>query len=263
MALPYSCLAAAWSAMIFRECPPHGTLPPVQIELTERLSQIQEKIAAAADRSGRNRKDVQLIAVSKTHGISAVREAYEAGLRNFGESRVQEAEEKFHGLADLSDIKLHLIGRLQSNKAKKVPGLFSCVHSVDRDSLLHELNKRVQELGSISESPLDILIQLNTSGEEQKQGVYGYKAACELLKVSRDCPALQVLGFMTMAPYTNDPEPIRRCFATTRDIAERCRAQFPDMPLKVLSMGMSNDYEIAIEEGATMVRVGSALFGER
>ncbi|TVR90132.1 MAG: YggS family pyridoxal phosphate-dependent enzyme [Spirochaetaceae bacterium] len=249
--------------MIFREPSSRGTLHPVEPKLTERLSEIQEKLAAAAGRSGRTKEDVRLIAVSKTHDVSAVREAYEAGVRDFGESRVQEAEEKFHGLTDLQDIRLHLIGRLQSNKAKKVPGLFACVHSVDRDSLLYELDKRVQELGSISENQLEILIQLNTSGEEQKQGVASYEAACELLSVAHRCMALRVTGFMTMAPYTNDTALIRRCFAATREIAERCRLQFPDMPLKVLSMGMSNDYEIAIEEGATMVRVGSALFGER
>lgn len=232
-------------------------------KLTERLSEIQENIAAAAARSGRQPEEVQLIAVSKTHTISSVMEAYEAGLRIFGESRVQEAEEKFHGGTELADLKLHLIGRLQSNKARKVPGLFSCVHSVDRESLVQELNKRVQDSGQPSEAKLDILIQLNSSGEEQKQGVSGYEAARELIAASRDYPAVRIVGFMTMAPYTDNTELIRRCFVATREIAQRCREQFPDLPLHELSMGMSNDYEIAVEEGATMVRVGSALFGER
>ncbi len=232
-------------------------------KLTERLSEIQENIAAAAARSGRQPEDVQLIAVSKTHTISSVIEAYEAGLRNFGESRVQEAEEKFHGGTELADLKLHLIGRLQSNKAKKVPGLFCCVHSVDRESLVQELNKRVQESEHPSTAQLDILIQLNTSGEEQKQGVSSYETARDLIRASRNCSAVRVVGFMTMAPFTDDTELIRQCFIATREIAQRCREQFPDLPLHELSMGMSNDYEIAVEEGATMVRVGSALFGDR
>ena len=249
--------------MIFRELRPRATLSSVELQFTERLSVIQEKIAQAARRSGRSKDAVQLIAVSKTHDISAVREAYDAGLRNFGESRVQEAEEKFCSTTEFSDVKLHLIGRLQSNKAKKVPGLFSCVHSVDRESLLHELNKRVKESNAISEGGLDILIQLNTSGEEQKQGVPSYTAACELIAAAQACPALRIRGFMTMAPYTDDTELIRRCFVAARSIAEQAGEQFPDLALDALSMGMSNDYEIAIEEGATMVRVGSSLFGER
>lgn len=233
------------------------------MKLTERLSAIQEKIAEAAARSGRHPENVRLIAVSKTHNLSAVKEAYEAGLREFGESKVQEAEEKFRDLTQLPDLKLHLIGRLQSNKAKKVPGVFSCVHSVDRESLLLELNKRMTESMPASDSRLDILIQFNSSGEVQKQGVSGYKEVYDLIGASRNCPKLHIVGLMTMAPFTDDTETIRQCFRATRDVAQRCREKFPDLPFYELSMGMSNDFEIAIEEGATMVRVGSALFGER
>lgn len=233
------------------------------MKLTERLSAIQEKIAEAAVRSGRHPENVRLIAVSKTHNLSAVKEAYEAGLREFGESKVQEAEEKFRHLTQLPDLKLHLIGRLQSNKAKKVPGVFSCVHSVDRESLLLELNKRMTESMPASDSRLDILIQFNSSGEVQKQGVSGYEEVYDLIVASRNCPKLHIVGLMTMAPFTDDTETIRQCFRATRDVAQRCREKFPDLPFHELSMGMSNDFEIAIEEGATMVRVGSALFGER
>lgn len=236
-----------------------------------RLQEIQQRIAEAATRSGRGLHQVRLIAVSKTHGPERIAEAYAAGLRDFGESRVQEAEDKFipqfrarggdgtqlhaQAAAGYADLRLHLIGRLQTNKVKKVPGLFDCVHSVDREQLLLELDKRLS-------SPLDLLIQVNTSGEEQKQGVRSIDGAAALLHSSLSCRYVRVVGFMSMAPYTTDTGTIRRCFAATRKLAELCRERFPELPLPELSMGMSNDYELAVEEGATMVRVGSALFGE-
>jgi pyridoxal phosphate enzyme (YggS family) len=227
--------------------------------IAESVERIRERIDAAARRSGRDPAEVRLMAVSKFHGASAVGAAYGAGIRLFGESRVQEAREKFAVLkTELPGIELHLIGSLQRNKAKQAAELFSCVQSADRDEILAELSRRAEALGRT----LDILIELHT-GEESKAGYPDFDSLRKAVELTLSLPALRFRGLMTMAPYTEDPVPIRASFRALRAVRDRLRAMYPEADPCVLSMGMTNDFEIAVEEGSTLVRVGTAIFGPR
>jgi PLP dependent protein len=227
--------------------------------ITDRIAAVQERIARAAARAGRKSEDVTLVAVSKTQGPEAVREAVRAGLRIFGENRVQEAEAKAATLADLREAGLawHLVGHLQVNKAKKVAPLFDLIHSVDSA----ELGRKLAGLAAEAGRSVRALIQVDLAGEETKFGV----PEAELLAVLdslRALPGLRVEGLMLIPPFFEEPE-------RTRPFFQRLRALRDDGLAKgllatgSLSMGMSHDFEVAIEEGATFVRVGTAIFGER
>jgi pyridoxal phosphate enzyme (YggS family) len=197
--------------------------------------------------------------VSKFHSREKVEEAWNAGLTLFGENRVQEASGKFEGFAQSHPgAELHLIGSLQRNKAKTAVSLFDCVESVDRDDLLVSLGN----LGAVRDIPLSILFELN-SGEASKSGYPDEDSLFQAAEKALAFPSLTIRGLMTMAPLTDDSAEIRRAFRSLARARDRLQSRFPECDWSCLSMGMSGDYEIAIEEGSTLVRIGTAIFGER
>lgn len=218
--------------------------------LKERLEIIRLRVERAARRTGR---DVQLLAVTKTVSADNIREAFTQGLTQFGESRVQEALPK---MEELPQAQWHFIGQLQTNKVKDVVGRFALIHSVDRWRLAEALQNAAQHL----DLRVRILIQVNVGGEAQKGGILPGELTDFLTDVSR-LRNLQVEGLMAIPPYTENPEDARPYFQKMNTLFTECKA--PGTGMKILSMGMSNDFEVAIEEGANLVRVGSALFGER
>jgi PLP dependent protein len=222
--------------------------------LAGRLAEVQGRIAAAARRAGRRPEEVTLVGVSKTTDRAGVDEAYAAGLRHFGENRVQEAREKFG--ADMPpDLTLHLIGHLQTNKAKPAVRLARVIHSVDSIRLIEELGRQATRAGVT----VDILLEINVSGEASKEGVAPDQAEA-LTRAAMAQPGLRPRGLMTMAPLVSDAEETRPVFRRLRQLRDQlCRAH-PGWDLPDLSMGMTNDYPVAIEEGATLVRVGRAIF---
>jgi len=229
-----------------------------EISCKERLQKVLERIEQAAERSGRRAGDITLMAVTKTHPVSIIDEAYQAGLRLFGENRIREAEEKFLDYHP-EEIELHMIGHLQRNKAKNAVGLCRCVQSVDKYSTASALEKECLK----KEETIDILLEVNTSGEESKYGCPDFDTARTLLEKVLSLRNVRVKGLMTMAPFTDNEPAIRNSFRMLSDFHRKLTEAYPDLDLPVLSMGMTNDFEIAIEEGSTMVRIGSALFGPR
>lgn len=225
--------------------------------VAERIAEIRERIDAAASRAGRPGSDVRLMAVSKLKSREQIEEAYRAGQRLFGENRVQEAQEKY---ADFhADAELHLIGHLQSNKARDAVQLVSCIQSIDKLKTAEAVEKRCGE----HDTSLSVFLEVNTSGEESK---YGYRDRNRMfadLEQILTFEHLRVSGLMTIGPLGGDEDTVRRAFADLRELFEQVRSRFPEAPLKELSMGMTSDFEYAVEEGSTMVRVGTALFGER
>ena len=230
-------------------------------DIKENLEAIRNRISEAEKKAGRKQGSVKLMAVSKFHPSQSVTEAFEAGQLLFGENRVQEAAEKFPPLiSQHPEIKVQMIGQLQSNKVKKAVEFASCIQSVDRFDLLKEIEKQCAKLNRT----IDILFEIHT-GEESKSG---YTSEEELRKSIEACakgefPHIIPDGFMTMAPFTSDEILIRKSFCTLRELSEKLRRDYKELPLRELSMGMSGDFEIAIEEGSTLVRVGTAIFGER
>jgi pyridoxal phosphate enzyme (YggS family) len=215
--------------------------------LGERLAAVRERIARAAARARRDPAEITLLAVTKLFPAAAIREAYELGLREFGENYVREFEDKAPEVADLPDARFHLIGHLQSNKSKKAAELFHAIQTVDSPKLARRLNEAGRAL--------DVMLEVKLSEEEAKSGA-APAALPELIEAVRGCGNLRLLGLMTMPPWTEDAEASRPYFRRLRELAER-------HGLRQLSMGMSHDLEAAIEEGATSVRVGTALFGKR
>jgi len=220
-------------------------------------------------RSGRDSSAITLMAVSKTFPPETIREAYAAGIRVLGENRVQEFGDKADALRDLADIEWHLIGHLQSNKAAKAAELFDAIDTVDSARLAEKLNAAVGDAASRVSTekrvPLPVLIEINVGGEEAKSGVAPEAEELELILTR--APAwknLSIRGLMTVPPYTDDPEGARAYFRQLREIRDGIAARgLPGVSMDVLSMGMSHDFEVAIEEGSTCVRVGTAIFGER
>lgn len=239
------------------------------MSISQNIALVQDKIATAAKRSGRDASSIRLMAVSKFHSAEEIQTAYDAGIRLFGENRVQEACEKFSNLS-LPDAELHMIGSLQRNKVKRILPFVSCIQSIDRIDLLDEIAKHsahencadtVFGTQNLSKKNVKLLFELNT-GEESKTGFLSeldLEAAIDYAIQRGFLPA----GFMTMAPFTDDEALVRRSFVTLREVAERMQKKFSQLNLSELSMGMSNDFEIAIEEGSTLVRVGTAIFGAR
>ncbi len=227
--------------------------------LIENASNILKKISHAAMRAGRSPDEVKLIAVTKTVGIGTIKDAIDAGLRIFGENRVQEARDKISNLKSQisnSRIEWHLIGYLQKNKAKYAVQLFDLIHTVDSVELAEELNKQAEKIGKIQR----VLVQVKLSEEETKHGVSEEELIPMLEKIKR-LNNLRLEGLMTMPPFFEDVEKARPYFRKLRELREKAEKQ--EFKLPELSMGMSNDFEVAIEEGATMVRIGTAIFGER
>jgi len=220
-----------------------------------RLAAVRARIDEAVARSGRAKDEVRLIAVSKTKPIEALRAAYAAGQRDFGENYVQEMAQKAEALADLEDLRLHFIGALQRNKAKIAASVASLVHTVDRAELATELDKRAGAIGR----KLSVLLEVNVGGEASKAGCAPEELA-SLLEAARRMEHLSVVGLMTIPPFLDDAEAVRPYFARLRSLRDGLEAP---SELRELSMGMSHDFHVAIEEGATLVRVGTAIFGAR
>jgi PLP dependent protein len=227
------------------------------IELRSRLEQVRERIGGACDRSGRSPAEVTIVAVTKSHPPSAVRAVLAAGLGDVGENRVQELEAKV-GEIGRDSARWHLIGHLQRNKVRRALELSDLIHSVDSVRLARKIGQEAAEAGRVAE----VLVQVNVSGEETKGGFEGE----EILEgIGEICaiPGSRVVGLMTMAPFTDEVRIVRSVFARVRALHEAADASIPAYEAKHLSMGMSGDFEIAVEEGSTLVRLGTVLLGER
>ena len=225
-------------------------------QIEQNLHQVKENIAAACRRSGRNPDEVRIVAVTKYVDLETTRRALDAGLTHIGESRAQEAVPKWEQLGDRGI--WHFIGHLQSNKAKAVAGRFTYVHSLDRFSLAKELNRRSEAAGRSTRC----FVQVNVSGEASKHGLDPVEVK-EFVEQAAEFPYLQLEGLMTMAPFTEDPEEARPVFRRLKELQrELQQSGASGTALPHLSMGMSRDYQVAVEEGATFVRLGSVLVGE-
>jgi PLP dependent protein len=227
--------------------------------IRENLARVREQIADSASRTRRNRDEITLIGVSKTQPAEAIREAFEAGLRHFGENRVQEWEGKRGGVADLTGAAWHLIGHLQSNKAAKAARLFHNIDAVDDFALAHRLARARAE--SSPAPKLRVLIEVHLGGEETKSGISEAELP-ELAEKVKGLADLELAGLMCIPPYLPDPEQVRPYFARLRELRNLMEARLGQR-LPVLSMGMSHDFAAAILEGATEVRIGTAIFGAR
>jgi hypothetical protein len=231
------------------------------MSIAANVSLIQERIAAAARRSGRDPGGIALMAVSKTQSPERIREAYAAGLKVFGENRIQEFADKVGAIQDLHAAEWHMIGHLQTNKAAKAVELFRAVDSVDSLKLAEKLDAVARTLSR----KLDVLIEINIGGETAKSGLPPNSPALEdLLMAAPRLEALVFRGLMTVPPFTDDPEGARPYFSKLRQLHDTVAARkLPSVRMDQLSMGMSHDFEVAIEEGSTCVRIGTAIFGER
>ena len=227
------------------------------MSVCENYRAVEEKVANACKRAGRSREDVTLIAVSKTKPVSMIEELLPLGARDFGENKVQELTAKEEVLP--KDIRWHMIGHLQRNKVKYVIDKACMIHSVDSLRLAQEISKEAVKHALV----MPVLIEVNVAGEESKFGVSVEEAPSLVEEVSK-LPGIQVNGLMTIAPYVEDPEENRYVFRNLRKLSVDIREKnFDNVTMNVLSMGMTGDYEVAIEEGATHVRVGTGIFGER
>ncbi len=225
--------------------------------IADNLKTITDKIASAAKRAGRQAPDVRLIVVTKTVDIDRIREAVAAGATVLGENRVQEAREKIEKLGKIAS--WHLIGHLQSNKAKYAVKLFDLIHSVDNLELAKEIDKQAAKINKVQ----DVLIEVSSAGEAAKAGVAINEAAA-LVREAAKLKNLSIKGLMTVPPFLDNPDAVRPYFQKLKEMAAGFACEnLPGVSMQELSMGMSGDFEVAIEEGATMVRVGTAIFGKR
>lgn len=224
--------------------------------LRENLLRVEDRIRRAAERAGRS-PDVEIVAVTKTHPPSLIEAVLETGVRRVGENRVQELESKVAAVGR-DRAEWHLIGHLQRNKARLAITLFDLIHSIDSLRLAKTLSKEAVRAGIEVRG----LVQVNTSGEESKYGLAAEEAVEAVAEIV-ELPGLRIQGLMTMAPFTDDEAVLRRTFGRTRELFEECAREVTGFEAQHLSMGMSNDFEIAVEEGSTMVRLGTVLFGER
>lgn len=225
--------------------------------IRENLEEVEKKISAACERAGRSRSEVTLIAVSKTKPVSMLNEAYETGIREFGENKVQEMMDKFEVMPE--DIHWHMIGHLQRNKVKYLMGKADLIHSVDSYRLAEEISSQSVKHNVTT----DILIEVNIAGEETKFGT-SRDEAIRLVEDAAKLPNIHICGLMTIAPFVENAEDNRKYFRQIRELSVDIKEKNIDnVDMRILSMGMTGDYEVAIEEGATMVRVGTGIFGER
>ena len=226
-----------------------------------RIEDILEKISLACDKSDRKTSDVKLMAVSKFHPVEEILQAYDCGLKLYGENRVQEACSKFSEILQIKpDVDLHLIGSLQRNKVKNIIPICSCIQSLDRIELAQEIQKQCEKIGK----KINVLFEIHT-GEDSKSGYQNIDDVKKTLDyiLSLENSFLVPTGFMTMAPFTNNESDIRNSFVTLRNLRDKIQSEYSDFNFSELSMGMSQDFKIAIEEGSTLVRIGTAIFGER
>lgn len=226
--------------------------------ITDNIDHVEKKIAEACERAGRPRESVQLIAVSKTKPVPDLMEALNYGHNVFGENKVQEIRDKVEAMGT-EGIHWHMIGHLQANKVKYLIGVVDLIHSVDNDKLAAEIEKQAAKHDVV----MDVLCEVNMAGEETKFGLKP-EETMDFVKRISELPHLKIRGLMTIAPYTEDPESNRVYFKGLRELKDRINAEhIPGVDMDTLSMGMTGDYEVAIEEGATLVRVGTGIFGER
>ena len=226
--------------------------------ISENLKYIKQSIVKAAKRVGRDPSEIKLLAVTKEQSDVIVTEAIQAGMTLLGENKVQEASGKIEVLGR-NGLEWHFIGRLQKNKVKFIFDLFDLIHSVDSFSLAEAIHKKAQKIGSC----MPILLQINISGEKSKLGINPLNLPEEIKKIAK-LEGVKVCGLMTIPPFNSNPENSRSYYVRLRELRDTCsNLNIPRINLNELSMGMSNDYEVAIEEGATMVRVGTGLFGSR
>ena len=226
-----------------------------------RIEDILEKISLACEKSARKPSDVKLMAVSKFHPVEEILQAYDCGLKLYGENRVQEASSKFSEILQIKpDVDLHLIGSLQRNKVKNIVPICSCIQSLDRIELAQEIQKQCEKIGK----KINVLFEIHT-GEDSKSGYQNIDDVKKTLDyiLSLENSFLVPTGFMTMAPFTNNESDIRNSFVTLRNLRDKIQSEYSDFNFSELSMGMSQDYQFAIEEGSTLVRIGTAIFGER
>jgi PLP dependent protein len=227
-------------------------------DIGARLADVRQRLRRAAEQAGRRPEDVRLLAVSKTFSLDHIRAAAAAGQTEFGENRVQEALQKIEGSADLK-IRWHLVGTLQSNKVRKAVAGFSAIHSVDSLGLLESIDQAAEDAGSTPQ----LLVQVDLAGEATKHGAPP-DAAMEIVRAGARCRAARLAGLMTIPPLFDDPEQTRPYFSALRELrATLLKGGVEPESLRELSMGMSHDFEIAVQEGATMVRLGTAIFGTR
>jgi pyridoxal phosphate enzyme (YggS family) len=234
-----------------------------ETSIAENLARVRSRVAAAAQRAGREAESVRVVAVTKNQPLERVRRAYTLGVRDLGENRVEEALPRQQALADLPGLRWHMIGHVQSRKARQVPGAFVLVHSVDRWKIAQAFDRHAAAAGL----RLPVLLECNVSGEATKEGwAFSDRGRWDEMLTSIEglcaLPRLEVLGLMTMAPWTDRPETVRPAFSRLRELRDFLAARLPG-PWSELSMGMTDDFEVAIEEGATIVRIGRAIFGER
>lgn len=236
----------------------HETVP--QNRIPENLVQIRERIAIAAERVGRDPSEVTLVAVSKTKPFSMIESALAADQLDFGENRFEDAWQKIETAqsAGLDTIRWHYIGTIQSRKTAQAVGPFTLVHSIDREKVANRLSRDAEAENRV----MPILLQANVSGEESKHG-FSENELMDALPRLAQLPGIRIAGLMTMAPFVANPEETRPVFQAMRQLQTNLAANHPSVDLHHLSMGMTNDFEVAIEEGATIVRIGSAIFGER
>jgi len=232
-----------------------------RMAIAENIARVQERLAAAARRARRHPDAITLMGVSKTFPVEAIREAHAAGLRVFGENRVQEFAEKALGVSELVGAEWHLIGHLQSNKASKAAEIFHAVDAVDSLRLAEKLDAAANKLGK----KLAVLIEVNIGGETAKSGLAAGSAEfAQLLQAAERLEHLEIRGLMTIPPFTENPEDARPFFRRLRELRDAtAMRRLARVRMETLSMGMSHDFEVAIEEGSTCVRVGTAIFGER
>jgi len=227
------------------------------MNIRENIERVRERIETAAHRSGQKADDIILVAVTKEVDIPRIREALAYGVQHIGENRVQEAQRKFEALGRVAT--WHMVGHLQTNKVKKALEIFDLIHSLDRFELAQEISKRAQAAGRT----VDVLVQVNTSGEPSKFGV-APEGAPRLVEQMAALPCLRIQGLMTIGAFLPDPEAVRPCFTLLRKLRDEIALRdIAGVSMKYLSMGMTNDFEVAIEEGANLVRIGRAIFGER
>ncbi len=218
---------------------------------------IRKNIKKVCDKSGRQVEDIRVMAVTKTFPVEYVEMAIKAGFTLFGENRVNEAFEKYIQLSE--PVELHLIGHLQRNKVKTASRIFHTVQSIDKYETAEALNKRCDEMGRI----IDILFEINTSGEESKFGFRDEAQYFSVLEKVMGLKKLRIRGLMTVGPLTEDKQQIREAFRNLRKLFEETKERYPELDFDILSMGMSGDYEIAVEEGSNLLRIGTAIFGKR
>lgn len=236
----------------------HETIP--HTEISENLVRIRQRIAIAAERVGRDPSEIMLVAVSKTKPFSMIESALAADQLDFGENRFEDAWQKIETAqsAGLDAIRWHYIGTIQSRKTAQAVGPFTLVHSIDREKVANRLSSDAEAQNCV----MPVLLQANVSGEESKHG-FSEEALMDALPRLAQLPGIRIAGLMTMAPFVADPEETRPVFQAMRQLQTRLSAAYQNVELHHLSMGMTNDFEVAIEEGATIVRIGSAIFGER